>query len=148
MCISLFGFYNSPFTVWSGFQFQIRRLIRSQSYICSPFGFAGLFIPPTSNFLSLTSDFTRVHQSEVRDDCVHWLCLSAWVIHGNGKVQTGAVGGLGFLPFSLLDAFFLKSLTNPKLQRKYAKRVAPFFFFSLHPTKTSGRLCIDSCHDY
>jgi len=31
-------------------------------------------------------------------------------------VQTGAVGGHGFLPFFLLDAFFLKSLTGQKLK--------------------------------
>lgn len=67
------------------------------------------------NFLSSTSYLIPAYQNEVRDDCVHWLCLSAWVIHGNGKVQTGAVGGQGFLLFSLLDAFFLKSLTRPKL---------------------------------
>lgn len=48
-------------------------------------------------------------------------CLSALVIHGNGKVQTGVVGGLGFLPFSLLDAFFLESLTALKLKIKLEK---------------------------
>lgn len=48
-------------------------------------------------------------------------CLSALVIHGNGKVQTGVVGGHGFLPFSLLDAFFLESLTALKLKIKLEK---------------------------
>lgn len=117
MLVSIFGFQNSSFTVCSRFLFQSGRLMQSQSYICSPFGFAGLFIPPLliSSPLPLTS--RMLTKNEVRDDCVHWLCLSAWVIHGNGKVQTGAVGGHGFLLFSLLDAFFLKSLTNSKLEK-------------------------------
>lgn len=58
------------------------------------------------NFLSSTSYLTAAYQSEVRDDCMRRLCLSARLIHGNGKVQTGAVGGQGFLLFSLLDAPF------------------------------------------
>lgn len=79
------------------------------------------------NFLSSTSYLIPAYQNEVRDDCVHWLCLSAWVIHGNGKVQTGAVGGQGFLLFSLLDAFFLKSLTGPKLKKKRPKCLIVIF---------------------
>lgn len=62
-------------------------------------------------FLSITSYLTPTYQSEVRDDCLHWFCLSLWMIHGNGKVQTGAVGVQDFPLFFLLSAFFLKSLT-------------------------------------
>lgn len=96
---------------------QSRKLIQSQRHICSSFSSVGLFI--LSLLISSLSPLTSLpaYPSEVRDDCSHWLCLSAWVIHGNGKVQTGAVGVHDFPLFFLLSTFFLKSLTWPKLKK-------------------------------
>lgn len=83
-------------------------------------------LPPLTSLLA--------YQNEVRDDCSPWLCLSAWVNHGNGKVQTGGVGGHGFLRFILLDAFFLKSLTGPKLKKKKNPKVPDLVSFP-HPPR-------------
>lgn len=107
---------------------QNRKLMQSQRCICSSFAFflASLF--------SLFSLFLLLHV--LPHSCLPewgkrwlpciWRCLSAWVIHGNGKVQTGAVGGHGFLLFSPLDAFFLKSLTGPKLKKPKVPDLASF----------------------
>lgn len=93
------------------------NLIQSQHHIWYLFISVGLFISPPYYFLSSTSYLTPAYQNELRVDRLHRHCLSAWVIHGNGKVQTGEVGGHGFLLFFLLDAFFLKSLTGLKLKK-------------------------------
>lgn len=105
--------------------FKRCKLIQSQRPICSSFSFIGLF-SPSSNFLPSTPYLTPADWNEVRDDRLHWCCLSAWAIHGNGKVQTGAVGGHGFLLFFLLGAFFLKSLTKTETEKAKCAGISPF----------------------
>lgn len=106
----------SSFTIIT--QSFLSKLIGSQRYICSSFG--SLF-PPFPLPLFHLSPHSAAQQNEVRDDRLPRRCLPAWVIHGNGKVQTGEVCGHDFLLFFLLDAFFLKSLKGLKLPKKSPK---------------------------
>ncbi|TMS08413.1 Regulator of G-protein signaling 3 [Larimichthys crocea] len=63
---------------------------------------------------------------------------------GTEKVQTGVVGGHGFLPFFLLDAFFRRSLTGPKLKKpRKVPDLVPLVPFPPH-TKTVISLFIHS----
>lgn len=95
------------------------RQCRSQSYICSSFM---LHWPPfsSSSFSpASTSYLILAQENEVRDERLHTWGWSARVVHGNGKVQTVAVGGCGFLPFFAVDAFFRKSWTRLNLKKCY-----------------------------